>query len=235
MLRNFIGVCIIILFIVAAFWAGNYTHDYVSEYINLGTMPTAAGNNNLVPSTAAPAQTAPTAVTLSSTGSVKVLAVTPTSVTVQASYNQTKIFNYSSDTPVYSIVKEGQVGKGLGNITVGGNILVYWNKADPTKATSLAFPRDPSLAVTPDESVNFVSGIITTLTPTEVTITPSNGSAPVVITLTSLTAIGTAVAAGESGRGLTVGSAVTASGLASSGGKVTAKLILLSSLKPISF
>ncbi len=223
-----------LLLVGVSFWAGNYSHDYLlyaQDYGALSKLPTLIGGTPPQGQGApvAPTSAPTTPVAPVSTGPVRVTAITPTSITVQTGFNKTKTFAISSDTLIYSAVLAGQTGKGLSDIKVGGAITVNVSATDPGKASSLVFVRDPSFQLAPEESIISVTGNITNLTGSAITIMPSGPApvTPVTVTFDASTKIITQVTAGQQGRSLSEGIVVTASGLMTAGGKTTAKLITI--------
>lgn len=236
MFRKSFWVLAALIVIGGSFWLGNYTRDYLfyaRDYAALSKLPAIiAGSTNPEPgaaySTTSPATMPAASGTSNSTGSVKVTAITTGSITVQTGFSQTKTFAISSTTPVYSAVFAGQTGKGISDISVGNKIVVYSYKTDPDKVSALAIARDPSLEVTGYDTNLSVTGIITKLSGSEATITPSSpGFAPVTVTLDPSTKLITIVTSGQKGRNLGESLTVTASGLSTAGGKTTAKLITI--------
>lgn len=213
--------------VVASFWLGNYTHDYLfyaRDYLTLSKLPSLIVDNAEEPRTI-PTSTTATG-TLVSSGPVKVTAIAPASITVQTGLTKTETFAISNDTVVYSAVLPGKTARGLGDITVGTMVIVHSTPSNPGTAVSLAFVRDPSLELAAKDGNLSVAGKVTKLSGSEVTITPEDG-APVTITLDASTKILTVVTAGIQGKGLSEGAMVVANGLDATAGRITAKLITI--------
>lgn len=210
-----------------AFWAGNYTHDYLlyaRDYLTLSKLPSIIVGVDEKPPAIALGQTA-TGTPVSS-GPVKAVAIAPASITVQVGLTKTKTFSLSSSTLVYSVVLPGQTGKSLGDIAAGTMVIVHSAPDTPDTARSLSFVRDPSLELLGQDGRISVAGKVVSLSDSEVTVAPEDG-APVTITLSASTKVVTVVTAGVRGGGLSEGVMVVANGLDTTAGKTTAKLITI--------
>ena len=160
-------------------------------------------------------------------GPIEVAAITATSITVRANdAGDTFVYSIGTTTHVYSLALEGKQGKTFADIQKGLRVTIYPVSGDSGVALAIAFPRDPSLVPTKEETQSSVSGVVSAITAGSVTIAPQSG-APVTIVLNSSTKIYTTVIEGQAGRPLAVGEHVGATGVATVGGKTTATMILI--------
>lgn len=234
MQRKFVWALVVLVIAGVGSWVLYYTHayDYIRNNFVSGPAPIPAPQDaQQYPGTAVPITTSTTTTTTYGTLTyitpVKVTAITPASITVQISGTQTKSFAISGDIPVYSTVLKGEAGKGLGDISVGSTISVYWSEDDLDTAVLLSFPRDVALSLTPEDNTHIVSGRITAISSSAVTIADPNAAYPdVTIALDAATKIATTVVAGQVGRDPKVGDYIVARGVSTTDIKTAKALVL---------
>lgn len=233
--KKYVWALVAVAVVAATVWALVYYGGLsrISNFVSSMRSPAAQtlGTPEAGPLTYVPAEesivTTPGFVSPESTPAGAVVAISPTSITVQTPTGQ-KSFAISANTPVYSTVLVGEVGKSLADISVGSIMVVFWRASDPSAAVSLAFSRDEALSLTAEDNNRILSGIVVEVTDSEVVIVPADETlSPVSVAITADTLIASTVLAGQTGRSLAQDDIVVARGVSSTDGRTTAKAIVI--------
>jgi len=159
-------------------------------------------------------------------------------IVIQTSYSATKTYAVDANTALLTVVPPGGIGKGAASLLPGVPVIVYPSKSDAAKAASVAFVRDSKYQPSTSESVNSLSGIVTAITGSTITIQTATAGGETIatqITIAPTTQILSVVTTGSKGiaqSGIKVGQTVSASGIATVNGAATPSMFQL--LTPIS-
>ncbi len=188
------------LVLALVFFAVGYFYYTYAEKVGL---PLYVPSNTLgVASSTAPAAQQPVQQPPVTFISLPIASITPSSVTVQLGFNQTKTFAITKDTKLYSTVPVGGVGAKFSDVKAGDVVNIYLEKDDPGTVDILSLMPASLADFSPRDKFGSLSGKITAVNGPVISVQPVEAdSAPVEVTLDASTDVLRLVAEGQTSSG----------------------------------